>query len=529
MRFMRMAAAAAAASVACWSAHAAPTVQLATGEEEDDLILTLDAYGVSPGLAVQPELPDTGGTGQTGSQAENPLTATGLYIDFAGGSLRAVGDRLADTDATFEGAADDGIVRSSFVIDGLLFEVTQTLTAVGAQDGLPAGAVLSQTYTITNIGASPVEFGMTRIVNPIGSNVGGLETVDGELRPYAFGTDGRRFYLTAEGGADGGFGTLSELTDAQILVGPRTGDAFLAEFGGGAVSGDTNGDGLSDSNRFDTLAIRRTFALAAGETATFATSTFLSLGGSSGGGGGGGGGDGTENNPFRPTTGPGSPGGPTTGGPGTPVDPTGGGGGTTGGGGGPIITFIPEIPFRINARCIANCDTLGVQYTLFQFIPAEFVLFERDLETGETYFFDPPVAVGYTYEVTGAEFGSVTAPSLASVPDPDGFSLSYIDGDGELVTVQLDAGETFVFDVPITAFFLFDIDESLAGTEFVLGISFASLEAGGEIVLTQTGYGIDPNEFDAVPLPAGAFLLLTGLVGGGVLRRRGAARAALAA
>ena len=514
MRIIRRAAAAvAAASAVCLGAHAAPTVQLATGDSEEDLVVTLDAYGVTTGLvAVDPNDPDR--TGQTETDAANPLTATGLFIDFAGGNLRAVNDALADTDAEFTNAGEDGTIRSSFVIDGLLFEVTQTIASVGAQGELPAGAVLSQTYTITNIGASPVEFGMTRVVNPIGSNVGGLEASGGTLRPYAFGTDGRRFYLTAEGGADGGFGTLSELNDGRLFAGPRTGDAFFAEFGGGAVSGDTNGDDLSDSNRFDALAIRRTFALAAGESATFATSTFLSL--NLGGSGGGGTGT-TENDPFRPTSGPGSPGGPTTGGPGTPVDPN---GGTGTGGGGIIVTLFPDNIFEINGRCIANCDELGVQYTLFQFIPAEFVLFERDLETGRTYFFDPPIAVGYTYEVEGAEFGSVTAPSLAAVPDPDGFTLRYRNADGELIEVQLAAGETHVFETPVTAFLVSDIAEDLAGTDFVLGISFASLVAGGQVILTQTGFGIDPNEFDAVPLPAGALLLLTGLAGGAALRRR---------
>ncbi len=42
------------------------------------------------------------------------------------------------------------------------------------------------------------------------------------------------------------------------------------------------------------------------------------------------------------------------------------------------------------------------------------------LTEGQTIWIDPEVATGYTYTVTGAEFASVTMPSLATVPDGDG-------------------------------------------------------------------------------------------------------------
>ena len=503
------------------SASAAPTVQLATGDGEDDIAVTLDAYGVTPGLIVTD--PDEPGGDPRETTGRNPLSSTGLFIDFAGGNIRAVNDRFADTDADFAGDAGDGSVRSSFVIGALRFELTQTLSPVAASGEMPAGAVLNQTYTVTNTGAGPVEFGMTRVVNPRGSNTGGIETVNGSLRPYAFGADGNRYALDAEGGTDGGFGTLSELSDALIFAGPGTGDAFAAAFAGGTVSGDQDGDGVADSNRFDALAIRRLFSLAGGESATFSTATFLGVAASEGGGGGGGGGGDGPDRPDRPTGGgtendPFMPNGPNGGGggDGTPVDPN--------DGGGIVITYFPDMPFRINGRCIANCDELGVQYTLFQFIPAEFVLAVGDIRDGETYYFDPPITVGYTYAVEGADFQSVTAPTFASVADPDGYTLTYVDADGNLVSVALAAGETHVFSTVISEFFLYGIDEALglgAGGDFVLGIAFTNIDPNGELRLTQTGYGIDLDEFDAdaVPLPAGAILLLTGLGAGAGLRR----------
>lgn len=517
----RLAAGAISAAAMLGSALAAPTVTIATGEDADDVVLTLDAYGRTPGLIAVPdpgEQPDA--PGQT--SGTNPLSSTGVFIDFAGGNIRPVQDGIATTDATFSDDAGDGSVRSSFVIGDLRFELTQTLTPVAASGDLPGGAVLNQTYVLTNTGTSPVEFGMTRVVNPRGSNTGGIERVDGAIRPYAFGQDGQRYYLTAEGGADGGFGTLSELGDADLFAGPRTGDAFAEAFGGGVAGGDTNGDGVSDSNRFDALAIRRVFALAGGESATYSTSTFLGIAPRDGGGDPEGpGGPGQPGRPQSPGDGtPGSPYMPTGGGggPGTPSDPD--------DDDGPIITYFPDMPFEINGRCIANCQALGVQYTLFQFIPAEFVLSTTDLDTGETYYFDPPIAVGYTYEVTGAEFASVTAPTLDLVADPDGYTLAYADADGNVVRIALAAGETHVFGAPVSEFFLYGISEELEiGTpsagDFVLGIAFASF-TGEELVLTQTGYGIDPDEFDGdvVPLPAGAVLLLTGLAGGGLMRRR---------
>lgn len=127
-----------------------------------------------------------------------------------------------------------------------------------------------------------------------------------------------------------------------------------------------------------------------------------------------------------------------------------------------------------------------------------FVFELPEVEAGETIWFDPDVAVGYVYESDGL-IASVTAPSLLSVNDPDGYLLTYIDGSGVEHNIVLLAGETHFFADPVFTFTLSGINTDLLidpdnPTAFVTGISFVN---SGQFNITQTAI----TEFVDVPEP----------------------------
>lgn len=145
------------------------------------------------------------------------------------------------------------------------------------------------------------------------------------------------------------------------------------------------------------------------------------------------------------------------------------------------------------------------------------------LPAGETVWIDPPVAVGYQYDISGGLLATVTAPSLATVADPDGYFVT-VDG----ITVALAAGATLdfsdAFGVNPDSFTLTGIDPALAllpgdPAAFPIGLSFTTaLATGGSVTMTPLTENIG-----AVPLPASGLLLMGGLAALGLLRRKRAA------
>lgn len=143
-----------------------------------------------------------------------------------------------------------------------------------------------------------------------------------------------------------------------------------------------------------------------------------------------------------------------------------------------------------------------------------FVIPEDIIVENETIFIDPVVAVGYVYEVEGAEFASVTAPSFAAVADPDGYELVV----GRQV-VSIASGETIAFSslglTGVTEFVLRGIDTDLLldptdDLAFITGVALVNVT--GNVTITQDPITLDipdgnPN---AVPLPAAGWLLLAG-------------------
>lgn len=132
------------------------------------------------------------------------------------------------------------------------------------------------------------------------------------------------------------------------------------------------------------------------------------------------------------------------------------------------------------------------------------------------FFIDPEIAIGYTYEVVGDEFFAVQAPSFGAVPD-DEYILTF---NGQ--TFILASGELFFFDPneTVTEFTITGINPDLSldpndPFAFVTGVA---VSLGGQgATITQTPITAD---IEAVPLPAGGLLLLSGLAGLALVRRR---------
>lgn len=141
------------------------------------------------------------------------------------------------------------------------------------------------------------------------------------------------------------------------------------------------------------------------------------------------------------------------------------------------------------------------------------------IEDGETIWIDPDIATGYTYTTDGL-FASVTAPSLASVPDPNGYQITFNDGSGE-ITIDLGAGEEFVFGKSIKEFTLEGIDISLMldpddSTAFVTGISFDDTSLTKATWVSQKAI----TTYVDVPEPPFTFAFMLFVVTGMLIKRK---------
>ncbi|MDJ0738252.1 MAG: choice-of-anchor L domain-containing protein [Gammaproteobacteria bacterium] len=154
-------------------------------------------------------------------------------------------------------------------------------------------------------------------------------------------------------------------------------------------------------------------------------------------------------------------------------------------------------------------------------LTGEFVIELPAAPAGTTLWVDPPVAVGYEYEApVGNFFDTVTAPSLATVADLDGYLLT-VGG----VTIPILAGQVLdfftEFGVNPTSFLLEGIDPALMldptnPLAFPIGVSFVNATSAVDTVsvtpITDNGMnGGGGGGNGTVPLPATLFLMFLGL------------------
>lgn len=156
----------------------------------------------------------------------------------------------------------------------------------------------------------------------------------------------------------------------------------------------------------------------------------------------------------------------------------------------------------------------------------EFVFELPEVEAEETIWFDPDVASGYVY-TSNLAIASVTAPSIATVPDPDGYLLEFTSG-GTLQQFALNSGDTFdfglngfddVFDFSILGI---NLDLALDPTNpqaFVTGVSFAE---SGDLMFTQAPIitFVPDTPVNSVPAPGSVLMMGISLCGLLITRKK---------
>ena len=316
------------------------------------------------------------------------------------------------------------------------------------------GSILTQTYAITNTSDAASVFSMLRYFD------GDLYFNDSTLADGGGVLQQNGQLVLFETDASGSANDNDTFVGITAAGGTQAGYAVQQCCGihtyplPNTVDGDTNGDNFVDTAYDVTLQLQRDFNVAAGQTQYFTTTTLF--------------------------------------GNGVPPAP----------GSQESLPLIDENP-TTNAE--------GVQVYSFD-IPENY-------QPQRVIWIDPIVAVGYVYAVNnGATFFSVTAPSLASVNDTDGYTLTF----GSTVVALL-AGQTYVFGAGVNSFTLNGINPALGldpnnPTAFVTGIALNAIQTGST-VLTMTPIEQDYNT-PLTPLPASIWLMVAGMGGLASLRRR---------
>jgi len=200
---------------------------------------------------------------------------------------------------------------------------------------------------------------------------------------------------------------------------------------------------------------------------------------------------------------------------------------------GPVVFNLSTSAEVINVTTgpVGDAQTLGSAAR--PFLPEEnddregpgffFAIDVGDVTPFQTFFIDPVIAVGYTYEITGSTFTSVTAPTLAQVNDADGAYTLTVNG----VSSTILAGQTVNFGAAanVSQFTIEGIDLGLEldpndPTAFITGVAVSTFTGTLGITQTPITFDTDANGPSPIPLPA-SFLLLGSVLGVlGASRRR---------
>ncbi|MGB0659928.1 MAG: hypothetical protein ACPGNV_07075 [Mangrovicoccus sp.] len=354
-------------------------------------------------------------------------------------------------------------LRHEMSLGGWDYIVDQRLSQAFDANGQVAGAVLTQSYTLTNpvsendFAYDPDTYNLRFIlgINPIEGpepySFSGLRVVDDQIvmftSPQPDPGHPLELSLTASGGSPG-------QTPFRAGVYPSYDVGFYGLLDSGLdIEGDFDGDGVNDFAGPDPrgVAMQRDFYdVAPGESVTVVSQIIFGA---------------------------------------APPFPDG------------QNELSPILPGEVIAA------ENGAQSFVFEF---------QDPPEGQIFWIDPEIAVGYVYEVTGAEFASVTAPSFALIGDTDGYTLSANGHDFHLAS-----GTSFNFLTPsvlamlgsVNRFTISGIDMDLMldpenASAFAAGISFTGVQPGG-VFVTQTPMTVNITP-GAVPLPPAGLALLAG-------------------
>lgn len=115
-----------------------------------------------------------------------------------------------------------------------------------------------------------------------------------------------------------------------------------------------------------------------------------------------------------------------------------------------------------------------------------------------TFWIDPPIAIGYSYAVSGAKFESVTLPSLQTVADTNGYTLHYNLNGGQSIPVM--PSNQHLFPNPVSQYQVKGIDHTLGlnlhdPTAFAMGVKLTNF-SGQQVKITQ------------IPMPLGTGVVL---------------------
>lgn len=149
-----------------------------------------------------------------------------------------------------------------------------------------------------------------------------------------------------------------------------------------------------------------------------------------------------------------------------------------------------------------------------------FVFELPEIAAEQTIWLDPDVATGYVYDSTG-QFASVTAPTLLTVNDADGYVLHWTDINGTH-SQSLLPGQTINFGTGVYTFTLDGIDPNLGldplnNAAFSLGVSF---QTQGAYSVTQAAITTFVDDIVDVPEPSSFVLFGLSILGLGLKKRR---------